>query len=92
MLEDGAVDPWTKPQYELGIQGFIKEIKVGLTVPFCDLRTESAKPLSGKLRVFEEVENKKAAQGACASVSKPHRGYAQCRSAADLDCGAKHFT
>src|SRR5262249_17937347 len=41
-LDEGAVDPWTKPQHVWGYADFKKSArgKVRLNVPFCDLRDE----------------------------------------------------
>ena len=80
-LEDGAVDPWTKPQYSWYFeQEFIKAArnKVRLKVAFCDLKADERDFVFNHVhRFFEEVETKKYKVHVRVFLSR-YRGYARC--------------
>src|SRR5579883_857736 len=83
-LQQGAVEPWTKPQYEWYTAHFKKAArgKVRWNVPFCDLRDEEQVLVRGAIReFFGEVETKKYKVHVRVFLSR-YRGYAQCP-----DCG-----
>ena len=78
-LDEGAVDPWTKPQYErFGIQ-FKKTSrgKVRSNVPYGDLRPEEQAMVVQAIHdSFAEVETKKYKVHVRVFLSR-YRGYAQ---------------
>ncbi len=79
-LEDGAVDPWTKPQHTWGYQDFRKRYKnkVRLDVPVCDLSEAEREWLYKGIRdYFAEVETKKYKVHVRVFLSR-YRGYARC--------------
>jgi excinuclease ABC subunit A len=81
-LEQGAVDPWTKPQYEWYATHFRKSSKgkVRWNVPFGDLKPEEQKIVYENVhRFFDEVETKKYKVHVRVFLSR-YRGYAQCPS------------
>jgi excinuclease ABC subunit A len=79
-LDEGAVDPWTKPQYErFGLQ-FRKASrgKVRLNVPYGDLlAAEQAAVVKAIHDFFSEVETKKYKVHVRVFLSR-YRGYAHC--------------
>jgi excinuclease ABC subunit A len=79
-LQQGAVDPWTKPQYEWYATHFKKLTrgKVRWNVPFCDLtKEEQSLVLENVHRFFDEVETKKYKVHVRVFLSR-YRGYAEC--------------
>jgi len=79
-LDEGAVDPWTKPQHTWGYDDFKKAMKgrVRLNVPFGDLRVaEMELVYKGVHDFFAEVETKKYKVHVRVFLSR-YRGYAQC--------------
>jgi excinuclease ABC subunit A len=87
-LEEGAVDPWTKPQHQWGYTDFKKAArgKVRLNVPFCDLRDDEHSLVYEHIRrYFAEIETKKYKVHVRVFLSR-YRGYAECR-----DCGGSRL-
>ena len=79
-LEEGAVDPWTKPQHEWAWKHFRAEHKgkVRFNVPFCDLDPKERALIVAAIReYFAEVEEKKYKVHVRVFLSR-YRGYAQC--------------
>jgi excinuclease ABC subunit A len=80
-IKDGAVDPWTKPQYNWYYgEEFLKAArgKVRLNVPFCDLREDERELVYHHVRrFFAEVEKKKYKVHVRVFLSR-YRGYAEC--------------
>ncbi len=87
-LEEGAVDPWTKPQYSW-YGGHLKKLtrgKLRWNVPFADLKPEErAIAYQGIRDFFAEVETKKYKVHVRVFLSR-YRGYAQCP-----DCGGSRL-
>jgi excinuclease ABC subunit A len=88
-IDDGAVDPWTKPQYSWYYdEEFTRAArgKVRLRTPFCELTTEErAVVVEHVRRFFAEVETKKYKVHVRVFLSR-YRGYAQCP-----DCGGSRL-
>ena len=79
-LEEGAVDPWTKPQHGWAWKQFKAENKgkVRFDVPFCDLKSdERARVVEAIREYFADVEEKKYKVHVRVFLSR-YRGYAQC--------------
>ncbi len=80
-LQDGAVDPWTKPQYSWYYdEDFLSKAKgkVRLNVPYADLnRTEKEFVRKHVLRFFTEVERKKYKVHVRVFMSR-YRAYTEC--------------
>jgi excinuclease ABC subunit A len=79
-LEDGAVDPWNKPQHDWAWKHFKAEHKgkVRFNVAFCDLYPEERGAVLTAIReYFAEVEEKKYKVHVRVFLSR-YRGYAQC--------------
>lgn len=79
-IEDGAVDPWTKPQYEWFLPEFrrIARGKVRLNVPYYELRPEERQAVAaGVKRFFDHVETKKYKVHVRVFMSR-YRGYTEC--------------
>ena len=79
-LEQGAVDPWTKPQHEWAWKDFKSASKgrVRLNVPFCDLKQDERERVFKAIRAyFREVESKKYKVHVRVFLSR-YRGYAEC--------------
>jgi excinuclease ABC subunit A len=79
-LDQGAVVPWTKPQYESYATHFRKSArgKVRWNVPFADLRAEErALVYQGIQSFFREIEAKKYKVHVRVFLSR-YRGYAEC--------------
>src|SRR5258708_21057911 len=81
-LTDGAVDPWTKPQYgwywDEDFLKAAKKAKIRLKVPFGDLTAEEKELVYHHVRrFFEEVEKKKYKVHVRVFMSR-YRGYAKC--------------
>jgi excinuclease ABC subunit A len=82
-IADGAVDPWTKPQYTWYHDEFFlpkTKGKIRLNVPYCDLK-QGEKELVRKhvLRFFAEVEKKKYKVHVRVFMSR-YRAYTECPS------------
>jgi excinuclease ABC subunit A len=79
-LEEGAVDPWTKPKYRSWLANFKKSArgKVRFDVPYCDL-TESERETveSFVRRFFDFLETKKYKMHVRIFMAR-YRGYALC--------------
>ncbi len=79
-LDEGAVEPWTKPQYKSYLAGFRKRAaqKVRFDVPFCDLtRPERDAALAAVRDFFNYLETKKYKLHVRVFLSR-YRGYAEC--------------
>jgi len=87
-LQQGAVDPWTKPQYSGFGVDFRKDTKgkVRLNVPVFDLRKEEMAIVHQHIRdFFKEVEKKKYKVHVRVFLSR-YRGYTLCP-----DCGGSRL-
>jgi len=88
-LEDGAVDPWTKPQYSWYYEEDFKRAargRVRLRTPYCELTDEEREFVQEHVRrFFEEVETKKYKVHVRVFLSR-YRGYARCP-----DCGGSRL-
>ncbi|HYI97312.1 MAG TPA: excinuclease ABC subunit UvrA [Bryobacteraceae bacterium] len=79
-LNEGAVDPWTKPQHEWAWKQFKAERKdkVRFDVPFCELNAKERAVLLTAIReYFADVEEKKYKVHVRVFLSR-YRGYARC--------------
>src|SRR3982751_134738 len=80
-LEDGAVDPWTKPQYSWYYDEVLKPKsrgKVRFDVPYAELRREEKEFVrTHVLRFFQEVEKKKYKVHVRVFMSR-YRAYTEC--------------
>jgi len=79
-LQRGAVEPWTKPQYEWYPAQFRKtsRTRVRWNVPYCDLTAEEQAAVREGIRAFfQEVESKKYKVHVRVFLSR-YRGYAEC--------------
>ena len=80
-LEEGAVDPWTKPQYSWYYDEDLKPKargKVGLNVPYTDLKADEREFVRGHIfRFFREVERKKYKVHVRVFMSR-YRAYTTC--------------
>lgn len=80
-LSEGAIDPWTKPQYTWYYDEFFvpkTRGKVRLSVPYRDLRTQEKELIrTHVLRFFAEVEKKKYKVHVRVFISR-YRAYTQC--------------
>jgi len=79
-LDEGAVDPWTKPSYEWHYEEFKRSQKAKFpwTKPYGDLNREERKAVEQGVReFFEEVEKKKYKVHVRVFASR-YRGYARC--------------
>jgi len=79
-LEEGAVDPWTKPQYEWYGTHFRKSMrgKVPRNVPYGDFTSDEKAIVHQAIHsFFEELETKKYKVHVRVFLSR-YRGYAQC--------------
>jgi excinuclease ABC subunit A len=87
-LNDGAVNPWTKPQYEWFLDEFRRMArgKVRFHVPYCDLNSAERQLIAkGVRKFFEEVEGKKYKVHVRVFLSR-YRGYTECS-----DCGGSRL-
>jgi len=79
-LDEGAVEPWTKPQYE-GYGARVRKFsrgKVRWNIPFCDLTAVEKKLVYDDIhKFFAEVEAKKYKVHVRVFLSR-YRGYAEC--------------
>ncbi len=79
-LDDGAIDPWTKPQYTRFYSEFQRSArgKVQLNVPFTELSAqEKAVVRDGVRRFFQYLETKKYKVHVRVFLSR-YRGYTEC--------------
>ncbi len=80
-ISDGAVDPWTKPQYTWYFEDFFEKAarnNVRLNVPYCELNAAERAFVAKHVRkFFAEVETKKYKVHVRVFMSR-YRGYAQC--------------
>ena len=91
-LHEGAVDPWTKPQYAWYSRG-IQEVRARqgpLERPFCDLtrRRAGRSCTRASADFFAEVETKKYKVHVRVFLSR-YRGYAAARIAAARACARR---
>ena len=79
-LNQGAVDPWTKPKYRSWLANFRKSAgrRVPFDVPFCDLTDEQRDDVFAFIRrFFDSLERKKYQLPVRVFLSR-YRGYALC--------------
>ena len=85
-LDDGAVEPWTKPKGAEWMAGFRKQVgnRVRFKVPFCDLTDgeqrlvlEGERKVDGVRQFFDFLETKKYKLHVRVFLSR-YRGYARC--------------
>jgi excinuclease ABC subunit A len=80
-LDDGAVDPWTKPKYRSWLGNFRKSVtgrKVPTNVAFCDLKEQDREAVYDFVRrFFDHLETKKYKLHVRVFLSR-YRGYALC--------------
>ena len=80
-IQQGAVDPWTKPQHAWYLEEEFRRAakgKVRLTVPFFELREDERALVYDHIRrYFREVENKKYKVHVRVFLSR-YRGYTMC--------------
>jgi excinuclease ABC subunit A len=78
-LEEGAVDPWTKPKYRSWLGNFKKHRpKVRMNVPVADLTAAERETLDEFIRrFFDHLESKKYKMHVRVFLSR-YRGYALC--------------
>jgi excinuclease ABC subunit A len=79
-LDDGAVEPWTKPKHRSWLGNFRKSAgrKVRFDVPYCDLTDAERGVLDGFIRRFwDYLETKKYKVHVRVFLSR-YRGYALC--------------
>jgi excinuclease ABC subunit A len=79
-LDEGAVDPWTKPKYRSWLANFKKSAKdqVRYHVPFCELSSAEQETVDQFVRrFFDHLESKKYKLHVRVFLSR-YRGYAEC--------------
>jgi excinuclease ABC subunit A len=78
-LDEGAIDPWTKPKYRTWLGNFKKSAKgVRFRVPYCDLTDEERDAVDAFIRRFLDfLESKKYKLHVRVFLSR-YRGYAPC--------------
>ncbi len=80
-IQDGAVDPWTKPQYSWYYDEEFKPKsrgKVRLNIPYADLKAEEKEFVRGHIyRFFRDVERKKYKVHVRVFMSR-YRAYTEC--------------
>jgi excinuclease ABC subunit A len=78
-LDEGAVDPWTKPKYRSWLGNFKKHAKkVRTNIAFCDLTAEEREKVEDFIRrFFDYLETKKYKMHVRVFMSR-YRGYALC--------------
>ncbi|HWB83914.1 MAG TPA: excinuclease ABC subunit UvrA [Bryobacteraceae bacterium] len=79
-LDQGAVEPWTKPKYRSWLANFRKSArgKVRFGVPVCELKSEEREELDAFIhRFFDFLETKKYKLHIRVFLSR-YRGYALC--------------
>ena len=79
-LDDGAVDPWTKPKYRNVLGTFKKHVKeFRFTVPFCHDLTEAEREKSTPVSaVSSTISKPRSTRCTCACFSAVTGGYALC--------------
>ena len=72
-LDEGAVDPWTKPKYRSWLGNFKKHAKGGvrLTTPFCDLTEAERETVYAFIRRFFDHLETQEVQAARARFPEP---------------------
>jgi excinuclease ABC subunit A len=81
-LNDGAVDPWTKPNYDWGLEECLARMagRVRTDVAYADMKpAEKALLREGVRRFFREVEKKKYKVHVRVFLSR-YRGYTECNA------------
>jgi len=81
-LNDGAVDPWTKPNYDWGLEECLSRMagRVRTNVAYAEMRpAEKALLREGVGRFFREVEKKKYKVHVRVFLSR-YRGYTECNA------------
>ncbi len=81
-MNEGAVDPWTKPNYDWMQEEFLRKSRgrVRMDVPFGDLRAAERAVVQEAVRqFFAEVERKKYKVHVRVFMSR-YRGYTECRA------------
>src|SRR5215471_13160891 len=78
-LEEGSVDPWTKPKYRSWYGNFKKHrTNVRVKVPYCDLTDKEREVVEEFIRrFFDHLESKKYKMHVRVFLSR-YRGYALC--------------
>ncbi len=78
-LDEGAVEPWTKPKYRSWLGNFKKSAKgVRFHAPYCDLTREERDAVEAFIRRFLDfLESKKYKLHVRVFLSR-YRGYAPC--------------
>ncbi len=79
-IEEGAVDPWSKPNYTRFQRDFLKREsgQVRMNVPFCELRAEERQIVHDAVRrSLGEIEEKKYKVHVRVFLSR-YRGYTEC--------------
>jgi excinuclease ABC subunit A len=79
-IDDGAIDPWTKPQSDWALTYYRAKYKnkIRFDVPICDLRDKEREQLYKMVHdYFAEVESKKYKVHVRVFLSR-YRGYARC--------------
>ncbi len=78
-LDEGAVEPWTKPKYRSWLANCKKSAKkVRYNVPYCDLKEEEREAIDAFIRRFLDfLESKKYKLHVRVFLSR-YRGYALC--------------
>jgi excinuclease ABC subunit A len=80
-IEEGAIDPWTKPQYSWYYEEEFKPKsrgKVRLSIPYADLRADEKEFVRTHIaRFFQEVERKKYKVHVRVFLSR-YRAYTEC--------------
>ena len=79
-LDEGAIEPWTKPQYRRFLEGFRRRArgKVRFNVPYCELTEDEREAvLKGVWAFLDHLETKKYKLHVRVFLSR-YRGYAEC--------------
>jgi excinuclease ABC subunit A len=79
-LDDGAVEPWTKPKYRSWLANFKKSARgsVRFRTPYCDLNESERETVDAFIhRFFDHLETKKYKLHVRVFMSR-YRGYALC--------------
>jgi len=101
-LNQGAVDPWTKPKYRSWLGNFRKSggRRVPFDVPFCDLTDEQRDEVFAFIRRFFDALERKKYQLPVRVFLSRYRGYALCpechgsrlrQEALNVRVGGKHL-
>jgi excinuclease ABC subunit A len=81
-MREGAVDPWTKPNYDWGQEKFERKYagQVRMDVPFAELRPDEQRAVARAVEeFFTEVETKKYKVHVRVFLSR-YRGYTECHA------------